>query len=72
MLRLEDGDRVPECIERFAVDRGIARVFCSLIGWIKGGQIVVGPKEGEASKIVPMVLALQGIHEVTALGNLRW
>lgn len=70
VLRLEDGDRVPECIEEFAKGRGVARGLCALVGGIGGGRVVVGPREADASPVVPLVHELLGVHEAAAVGTL--
>ena len=45
IIRLEDGDRLPEAIESFAVENGVSHGTCILVGGIKsGGSIVVGPQ----------------------------
>ena len=44
VLRLEDGDIVPECIEKFALEKKIQCGHVILIGGIGGGQIVSGPR----------------------------
>jgi len=43
VIRLEDGDTMPEAIESFARENNVRRGMCILIGGIKGGKIVVGP-----------------------------
>ncbi len=70
VLRLEDGDRLPECIERFATERGVSRGLCALIGGLGGGRLVVGPQQSDASPITPLVHAVEGVHEAAALGTL--
>lgn len=74
VLRLEDGDRMPECLERFAAEKGVKQGFCSLIGGIGSGQIVVGPEDGPDGKcIMPpkaMLAKIIGEHEVAAVGTL--
>ena len=71
VVRLEDNDRLPESIENFAREKGIARGICLLIGGInEGGKVVVGPEDSEASPIVPMVSELAGVHEVAGVGTL--
>jgi len=70
VLRLEDGDRVPQCIEAFAADNGVARAVVSMIGGVGGGRLVVGPEDGSAATITPVVRDLDGAHEVAALGTL--
>ncbi len=69
-LRLEDGDRVPDSVEAFAQEKGVARGFCVLVGGIGGGKVVVGPEHPEASPVVPMIHELLGVHEAAAVGTL--
>lgn len=70
VLRLGDGDRVPGCIEEFAQGKGVLRGFCLLLGGVGGGTMVVGPEDGDAARITPMVAALAGVHEIAAVGTL--
>lgn len=70
VLRLEDGDRVPDCIEGFARREGVQRALCALVGGIGGGRVVVGPQEAGASPVVPLIHELQGVHEAAAVGTL--
>jgi predicted DNA-binding protein with PD1-like motif len=70
VLRLEDGDRLPDCVERFAAERGLAQGFCALVGGVDQGRIVVGPKDGRAMPPVPVLTELLGAHEVAAVGTL--
>ena len=48
ILRLEDGDIVPECIEEFAEENRIFVASVVLIGGLDGGEIVVGPRISDA------------------------
>jgi len=70
VLRLEDGDEVPTCIERFAADEGIRLASVTLIGGIGSGQVVVGPRDSESRPIEPVMLPLEGPHEVLGTGLL--
>lgn len=70
MLRLEHGERLPDCIEQFAAERGISRGFCALIGGVDKGRIVTGPEDGQAMPPVPMLAALAGASEVAAIGTI--
>lgn len=70
VLRLEDGDRVPECIEAFAAERGVERALCALLGGVGAGKLVVGPQRADASPVVPLVHDLLGVHEVAGVGTL--
>jgi predicted DNA-binding protein with PD1-like motif len=71
VIRLEDGDRLPATIEEFAAEKGIMRGTCMLVGGIDhGGNIVVGPKDRETMPPDPMLLTLDGVHEVSAVGTI--
>lgn len=70
VLRLEDGDVVPECIERFAEEKGVRVGHVILIGGIGGGQVVVGPRRSDTMPPDPMLLPVDGAHEVVAIGVL--
>ena len=60
MLRLEDGDVVPECLERFAAEKGIGTGQVVLIGGIGGGEVVVGPRRSDIRPPDAMLLPLDG------------
>jgi predicted DNA-binding protein with PD1-like motif len=68
VLRLEDGDEVPGCIERFAAEQGIKTGHVVLIGGIGGGRVVAGPKESEKMPPEPVYLPVEGAHEVEGVG----
>ncbi len=70
VLRLEDGDIVPDCIEQFAGENDVTVAHVVLIGGIGGGQIVVGPRQADARPIEPMLLPIDGAHEVAGVGVL--
>lgn len=70
VLRLEDGDCLPASLERFAVEHEVKSAFCVLLGGAGGGRLVVGPEDGAAAKIVPMLQAVAGAHEIAAIGTL--
>jgi len=70
VIRLEDGDVVPQCIERFAAEKGVAVGHVILIGGLGGGQVVVGPRRSDAMPPDPMLLPVDGAHEVAAVGVL--
>lgn len=70
VVRLEDGDVVPECIERFAQQQGVSVAHVILVGGIGGGQVVVGPRRSEAMPPEPMLLPVDGAHEVVGVGVL--
>jgi predicted DNA-binding protein with PD1-like motif len=68
VLKLEDGDTVPECIERFAAEKGIKTGHVVLIGGIGSGRVVVGPKESDKMPPEPVLLPVEGAHEVEGVG----
>ena len=68
VIRLEDGDVVPGCIERFAEEKGIAVGHVILVGGIGGGDVVVGPRRTGVMPPDPMLLPLDGAHEVAGVG----
>jgi predicted DNA-binding protein with PD1-like motif len=68
IIRLEDGDLIPACIERFAEEKHIKNGFVLLIGGIGMGQVVVGPRYSDQMPPDPMLLPLDGAHEVAGVG----
>jgi predicted DNA-binding protein with PD1-like motif len=68
VIRLEDGDLVPTCIEQFAAEQGISVGQVVLIGGIGGGEVVVGPRRSDEMPPEPMLLPLDGAHEVCGVG----
>lgn len=71
VIRLEDGDRLPEALEGFARAHDILRAVCFLIGGAaEGSRLVVGPERGDVLPPVPMVQALAGVHEMAGLGTI--
>lgn len=70
IIRLEDGDVVPGCVERFAEENGVSVGQVILVGGIGGGEIVVGPQRSEEMPPQPMLLPIDGAHEVLGVGIL--
>lgn len=68
VLRLEDGDLIPDCIERFAEENGVTAGQVILIGSIGSGQVVVGPRVSDEMPPEPMLLPVDGAHEVCGVG----
>jgi predicted DNA-binding protein with PD1-like motif len=68
VLRLEDGDEVPGSVERFAAEKGIKTGHVVLIGGIGEGRVVVGPKESDRMPPEPVLLPVEGAHEVEGVG----
>jgi predicted DNA-binding protein with PD1-like motif len=70
VMRLDDGDVVPECIERFAEEKGVSVGYAVLVGGIGGGDVVVGPRRSKERPPEPMLLPVDGAHEVVGVGVL--
>ena len=70
VIRLEDGDIVHECIEQFAAENNInAAALIILGGADKASRLVVGPEQGRAAKIKPMIHMLDEVHESAGTGT---
>ena len=70
VIRLEDGDIVPDCIEHFAQERRISVAHAILVGGIGSGEVVVGPRHSDEMPPEPMLLPIDGAHEVVGVGVL--
>lgn len=71
VLRLHDGDRLPEVLESFAAKKNVSTALCFFLGGAKEkSRVVVGPKDGYASPPEPMVTLLNGVHEACGVGTI--
>lgn len=70
IIRLEDGDVLPGCIEDFAEENGVSVGHVILVGGIGDGEVVVGPRRSNESPPQPMLLPIDGAHEVVGIGVL--
>ena len=70
VIRFEDGDVLPRCIEKFAEEKGISVGHVILVGGLGEGQIVVGPRHSHKMPPEPMLLPIDGAHEVAGVGVL--
>jgi predicted DNA-binding protein with PD1-like motif len=68
VIRLEHGDRLPDCIDNFAAERGVTHGNVIIIGGVEGGEIVVGPRKGDARPVDPMLAPVDGAHEIAGVG----
>ncbi len=68
VIRLEDGDKIPASIERLAAEKKISVGQVILIGGIGDGEVVVGPRRTHEMPPEPMLLPVDGAHEVTGVG----
>lgn len=70
VLRLGDGDRIPDAIEDFAKTRGVSSALVTALGGIEKGRLVVGPADGDVLPPEPVLTAIAGVHEASAVGTL--
>jgi predicted DNA-binding protein with PD1-like motif len=68
VIRLEDGDVIPECIERFAEAKKISVGQVIMIGGVSEGQVVVGPRRSNEIPPEPMLVPVDGAHELIGVG----
>lgn len=71
ILRLQDGERIPDVLENFAEQQNVSNALCFFLGGAKEtSRIVVGPKEAYSFPIDPMTTLLGGVHEGVGVGTL--
>lgn len=71
IIRLNDGDHLPDILETFAKEKRVSNALCFFLGGIETkGKIIVGPQDGDENPPVPMVKLLEGVHEVFGLGTI--
>ena len=70
VIRLEDGDVVPRCIEQFAREQNVSVAQVIMVSGIGGGQVVVGPRRSDVMPPEPVLLPVDGAHEVVGVGVL--
>jgi len=68
VIRLEDHDAIPTCIESFAEEKKISVGQVLMIGGVGNGQVVVGPRDSDEMPPEPMLLPVDGAHEVVGVG----
>ncbi len=70
VIRLDDGDKIPDCIEKFAIEKNISHGHLIMVGGVTDGQVVVGPRISDQMPSDPMLLPVEEAHEVMGLGVL--
>lgn len=71
VIRLEDGEILHETIEGFAREQGVQAAFLMVLGGADGqSRLVVGPEDGRAVPVVPMIHELENVHEIVGTGTL--
>ncbi len=71
VVRLEDGDIVHECLERFAREQAIGAAGLIALGDADAGsRLIAGTEEGRASPLVFVERLLDEAHEVAGVGTI--
>jgi predicted DNA-binding protein with PD1-like motif len=71
VLRLHDGDHLPDVLELFAEEKNVSAALCFFLGGArKNSRVVVGPKTSHALPPEPMVTLLEGVHEACGVGTI--
>ena len=72
IIRLEHGDIIHECLERFAAENGITHAALTLHGGADAGSLLVtGPRDGQSPPpIEPQMTTLDDVHEVVGAGTI--
>lgn len=68
MVRLEDGDVLPGCLEDFAAANDIRCGQVILVGGTGDGQVVAGPRQSDEMPPDPVHIPVEGAHEVMGVG----
>ena len=71
VLRLHDGDHLPDVLESFAKEQNVNSALCFFLGGAKdNSRIVVGPRNGHNIQPEPMITLLEGVHEACGVGTI--
>ena len=70
IVRLDDDDRLPTCIEKFALEKGLIHAQVIMVGGADKGQVVSGPRYSDVMPPDPMLIPVDGAHEVVGVGLL--
>jgi predicted DNA-binding protein with PD1-like motif len=70
-LRLENGDKLPDTIEKFALEKKINSALVLYLGGAdKKSKVIVGPKDNNSVSPIPMITFLKGISESHGIGTI--
>jgi predicted DNA-binding protein with PD1-like motif len=71
ILRLQQNETLHVEIEKFVAEKQIQSALCFFLGGAQDqSKVVVGPKDGNAVTIEPMVTLLKGVHEGCGVGTI--
>lgn len=69
VLRLENGDLIPDCIEEFAAVKNIKVALITIVGGVNKGRIVVGPESSSTESVEPVLREIGNQpHEIISSG----
>lgn len=69
VVRLEEGERLPDAIEKLAADKKINSAVVLLLGGAKDGKLVVGPAKRRKQHAV-LTQSFAGGHEILGIGTI--
>jgi len=71
VLRLHDGDHLPDALEIFAAQNKLKSALCFFIGGAKkDSRVVVGPNGDGSLPVEPALTLLSGVSEVCGVGTI--
>lgn len=68
ILKLEQDDIIPDCIENFSNEKNINVAQVTFLGGVYDGDLVVGPRKTNEMPPNKMTLPIDSAHEVLACG----
>lgn len=68
VVRLEEGDMIPYCLEEFAKDNNIRVGLVTIIGGVGEGNVVTGPRHSDEMPPNPIIKPVKEAHEVLGTG----
>ena len=70
VLSFDDGDAIPDAIEKFAAESGIAAAYVAFNGGLVDGEIVAGAKDARARPCRPLTAKVKEPRTAAAAGLL--
>ncbi len=70
VMRLHEDDHVYECIETTAQKEQLSHGVVLMIGGVKNGKVVVGPKDQNQRPLDPVLKNFSDAHEIAGIGTI--
>jgi predicted DNA-binding protein with PD1-like motif len=70
VIRLEQGEKLPDCLEAFCQKKNVIRGFCLFLGGVEEGNIVAGPVKQDEIPLRPIIKKIKQTNEILALGTI--